>query len=364
MLLGLLAWLWIAVQGITATGLGDPDAASLFLWVYGWVGVALISAFVGPAWQWLNPFATLYDIGAAVLRRVGIRGSEQVDYPDALGAWPAVATFCLFIWLELAIPAGRDGRLLILSMLAYTAWTLAMMSQFGRDTWLQRGETFSAWFGVLGRLSPIALVEGTDDRVRVHRFASRLREPGWTTAMLALVALGAGSVIYDGLSQTEPFFEVFGSPGAIGDSAILAGFLLLIVLAAIGTSRLVGVPALCAGLVPIAAGYIVAHYLTYLLFDGQRIVAVLNDPLANGASLLGLTAFEPAQDWFPPVVGWAIQLGAIVGGHVIGAAAGHRVALDVATEAPVERRRRRTGGTRQPSPRKGSASARSLWPCS
>ena len=39
---------------------------------------------------------------------------------------------------------------------------------------------------------------------------------------------------------------------------------------------------------PIAAGYHAAHYLTALLGNGQYLIAALNDPLARGASLLGL----------------------------------------------------------------------------
>ena len=38
--LGIVAWLWIVVQAFVG-GTGDGDVASLFLWVYGWVGVAL-----------------------------------------------------------------------------------------------------------------------------------------------------------------------------------------------------------------------------------------------------------------------------------------------------------------------------------
>ena len=48
--------------------------------------------------------------------------------------------------------------------------------------------------------------------------------------------------------------------------------------------------AIGAGLLPIAVGYLVAHYLTYLLVDGQRIVIAVSDPLQQGQDLFG-TAF-------------------------------------------------------------------------
>ena len=53
--LGLLAWLWIIAQGILG-GSSDAEVSTLFIWIYGWVGVAIVSAFIGPIWQWLDPF--------------------------------------------------------------------------------------------------------------------------------------------------------------------------------------------------------------------------------------------------------------------------------------------------------------------
>lgn len=56
--IGLIAWLWIVAQTIVG-GASDGDVSTLFLWLYGWVGMALISALVGPLWTWLDPFSTL-----------------------------------------------------------------------------------------------------------------------------------------------------------------------------------------------------------------------------------------------------------------------------------------------------------------
>ncbi len=46
--LGLLAWTWIVVRSVILDGLSPGDVGSLFLWTYGWVGLALVSAFIGP----------------------------------------------------------------------------------------------------------------------------------------------------------------------------------------------------------------------------------------------------------------------------------------------------------------------------
>lgn len=339
--IGLIGWLWIVAQGI-AGGNGAGDVTTLFLWVYGWVGLAMLSAFVGPVWQWLDPFTTIHNLGAAGLRRLGVRGWATADYPEALGRWPAVIGLLFFIWLEL-VGNGAGPRSLFITVVGYTAFTLAMMAQFGRDTWRENGETFTVWFGLLGRLAPLALV-GRPSECRVARrpFASGLLLPGWRPEDLVLVGMGTASILFDGLSQTQPWFEVFGAPGVPIKTLQLFGFVGALVLAAILVSRLVGLEATAAGLLPIAAGYLVAHYFTYVLIDGQRIVVALADPLQQGWDIgnFGFAFFEPSSSWLPPGLVWTVQLAAVVGGHMLGAWAGHVVMARKTGAARGERRHR------------------------
>jgi len=110
-------------------------------------------------------------------------------------------------------------------------------------------------------------------------------------------------------------------------------FLGTIVLAALVVTRYVGIAATGAGLIPIALGYLIAHYFTYVAIDGQRIVIAISDPLQNGADLFGTAFFEPSGAWLPPGLVWTIQLAAVVGGHMLGAWAGHVVA---ALDAPAD----------------------------
>lgn len=148
--LGLIAWSWIVVQ-LIAGGSSDAEVATLFLWVYGWVGVAMLSALVGPVWRWLDPFTTLYDIGAWAGRRAGLSGLEPAPIPRALRGWPAVVGFVLVVWLELVL--GASSQTLAIVLVGHTMVTLAMMLQFGRDPWRTEGETFGVWFGLLNRMA-------------------------------------------------------------------------------------------------------------------------------------------------------------------------------------------------------------------
>ncbi len=326
--IGIAGWLWIVAQAI-AGGAGEGDVASLFLWIYGWVGVALVSALVGPIWPWLDPFSTLHDAFAWAGRRVGVGGGAPRAYPAVLGAWPAVGGFAFFVWLEL-VARVEGGRTLGLVLIGYTLITLAGMLYFGRDQWRRNGEVFSVWFGLLGRLAPFVLVGRAEDGlVRRRPFAAGLAG-GWTMAHLVLVTLGTAAIIFDGLSQTQLYFDLFRQRAWFGlttiplDTIVAALFMLAVVGAVVGVRARLGTTAVGAGLLPVAVGYLVAHYLVFLLVDGQRIVHVLNDPLQRGDNLLpfGLGFYEPVL-FLPTAIVWTIQLAAVVGGHMLGAWAGH-----------------------------------------
>ena len=129
-IVGLVGWAWIVVQAL-AGGSSTAAVGSLFLWVYGWVGVAMLSALVFPAWEWLDPFATLYDIGAWVLRRLGVTAWRRSTLPASARVWPAVLGLAFFVWLEL-VPVPSTSTLTVV-MLGYTLLTLALMAQFGLD---------------------------------------------------------------------------------------------------------------------------------------------------------------------------------------------------------------------------------------
>jgi hypothetical protein len=334
--MGLLGWAWIMLQAI-AGGSSDAAVAGLFLWVYGWVGIALISALAFPVWEWLDPFATLYDLLAWPLRRLGIRGWTPAVLPVSARHWPAVAGLAFFVWLELVVEPGTSGLAVVLA--GYTLLTLALMAQFGRDRWRTEGETFTVWFRTLNRLAPLGIARRDDataawDAARgpvevdpttiVRRsFASGVVYAPWTTPVILLVAVGTASILFDGLSQTTAFASVFGAPAIGPKTLLLLAWLGLVAGAALAVARSVSPGAIGAGLLPISVGYLAAHYLTYLLIDGQRIVIAVSDPLQNGSDLFRTASFQPGGAWLPPGLVWTLQVAAVVGGHMLGAWSGH-----------------------------------------
>ena len=117
----------------------------------------------------------------------------------------------------------------------------------------------------------------------------------------------------------------------LGKTVLLIAFLCIVVGAAAAVARTVGLAATGAGLLPIALGYLIAHYLTYLLIDGQRILIAISDPFQRGWDLFGTAFYQPSGAWLPPGLVWTAQLAAVVGGHMLGAWGGHVMA---ALEAP------------------------------
>ncbi|HXX61380.1 MAG TPA: hypothetical protein VEI48_08835 [Candidatus Sulfotelmatobacter sp.] len=333
---GLVGWAAVLLETVLVAQPGDADVGSLFLWVYGWVGLAVLSALVGPIWTWLDPFDSLARGAAALTHRLGFEGPRPATYPARLGRWPAVVGYGYFIWLELAVTNGGGGRYLGLSLAGYTVITLAGMLVYGREAWRRNAETFSVWFELLGRLAPLVL----DDppslcRLRLRGYATGLIRAAWTSPEVAFVALAVAGVIFDGLSQTNIWFDAFGAASVASTTVQLAIFAAAIVTVALLASRVAGRAAIGAGLVPIAVGYILAHYLTFLLIDGQRIILVLDDPLSLGYHFLGLAGWEPSGAWLPPPLVWGAMLASVVGGHMVGAIAGHAsAAVEVRPDAP------------------------------
>src|SRR5829696_4707037 len=70
-------------------------------------------------------------------------------------------------------------------------------------------------------------------------------------------------------------------------------------------------------LVPIALGYVTAHYLTLLILEGQRVLITSSDPLSRGWDLFGTTerGVDASITNYPGLIG-SIQAGAVVAGHI------------------------------------------------
>ena len=85
--------------------------------------------------------------------------------------------------------------------------------------------------------------------------------------------------------------------------------------------------AFAPSLVPIAAGYVIAHYWSLAVFGGQITWVLLSDPLGTGANLLGTAGLQPNAALIEPTLVATIQAAAIVIGHIMGIVHAHERAL-------------------------------------
>ena len=79
-------------------------------------------------------------------------------------------------------------------------------------------------------------------------------------------------------------------------------------------------------LVPIGIAYVLAHNAPLVLTGVPELLRALSDPLDRGWNLLGTGS--ALEGFFPsPALVWFLEIGLIVGGHILGVLAAHRTAV-------------------------------------
>ncbi len=285
------------------TGPQDPGAnpAPRALYVLLWVGIVPVSLLFGPVWRAVNPLRLLARIVATALRR-----RTYAPLPAGLGYWPSAGALLAFVWLEL-IPSGRDEPAVVAwAMLGYAAVQVAAALRWGPD-WFARGDAFEVYSTLTGALAPVGpLADGRIGwRNPLRGLAAVPVEPG----LVAFLAVWWGSTVFDGLTGWTGWRSL--ALPAVADTAVLVAAVLVVgLLYRFSTGALAG--QLASTLVPIAAGYTVAHYATLLMVEGPRGLAQL------GGQELGPVSAVPA----PGLVA-GIQIGAVLVGHVVAVVAAH-----------------------------------------
>lgn len=83
-------------------------------------------------------------------------------------------------------------------------------------------------------------------------------------------------------------------------------------------------PALFAhSIVPIAVGYVVAHYFSLFLFEAQNALILASDPLVNGSNWFGTAERGIDYGLVSAATIAVVQVLAIILGHVLGVVAAH-----------------------------------------
>lgn len=372
-----LAWWYGAIVAGFALG-GITYIPAVLFWIGIWVAVPIAAAVLGNPWPSLSPFRTTYDAFDALVRWIsgGRRLDLGVRIPN-LGRGPAVALLFVFLIMELVWPDRLNPVSLAMVLTVYTVATVAGMVIFGSVTWLRSFELFEIMNGWFGRVGPVgrrtqraslcagctdgcspehcvdcaecmAARDNDDQAVEWRWWITGLTERtpgGWGDTAFIILALAG--VTFDGLKETglgaqllsflfSPLSIVFGPLAAsyLAPSILLAGlfatfmgaFALAVLLtqrigsdARDDTSRTLGHVAgtYAPTLLPIAAGYLIAHYLTLVIQGLIWLPLLIIDPVA----------LAPVLDWIPTAFIWYLSVAAIVGGHIAAVVLAHRLAL-------------------------------------
>lgn len=301
------------------------DPWLIYVWL--WVGLVPASLLLGPVWAVLNPLRLAHALLVRLLRLDPDSGARAL--PSGVGLWPATMFLLGYLWVELVLPSRADPPTLAGLVTAYAVVELVLACVFGRS-WFVRGDVFEVYSRLLGSLAPIGCrggrlvlrspLDGLDDLPT---------EPGVAAVLVVLI----GGTAFDGLSRTS-FWQSAGASGPLDASIGLAVSILLIaVIFLVGTASTVATTArdtrrhppgaFAHSMVPIAAGYAVAHYFSLLVFDGQQVAILASDPLDRGSDWFGTATHVIDYTVIGAGTIAVVQVAGIVLGHLVATVAAH-----------------------------------------
>ena len=349
----------VVYAGLEGTEAAARNFTSVFVPVTFALGTVVLSVLFGDVFRAFNPWRAIGRVVSAGLAKIaGQRLPAPLQYPEWLGRWPAVVGFVGFLFLELVW--GQTGFGLVglsphdiaIATLVYTAITFTAMALFGVDEWIDRGETFSQYFGMFASLAPLEAKDGVLRRRRPLSGATKWALPAGS---LALVIVAIGGTTFDGAQEgvlkdaIESLFRTFQdwdwSPTTslrAANTIFLAASIATV--AAIFWAGIFGMRIVerersarelgrlfAHAFIPIALAYLVAHYFSYFYLRQQAQFGYLfSDPLGTGTTDLFGTADNgiDLRSISAEFVQW-VQFGSIVTGHVIALALGHDRALKI-----------------------------------
>ena len=327
---------FVVVAMASARRASDTETIGpIVVYAWFWVGLAMAHALFGNLWATLSPFDT---IG----RLVGFDDEEEDPprpYPQAWGRWPAAVLLFAFVWVELVQPFGSIPGALGILIVVYTLIQIAGMHTFGRRAWIENGEAFGVYFGLISGIAPLA--RDRDGRVVMRPFLSGLAQIPPRPGLLAVILVALGSTTFDGVSRTVVWTNwTAGLGGLIRTAASTGGILVVIGFVALAyliamraAARIVGghwrslAVRFAHSLVPIVLAYVVAHYFSFLVLEGQLGLVRLSDPFGTGWNLFGTDDWVVNLSLLSPTAIWYVQVAAIVIGHVGGVVVAHDRAI-------------------------------------
>ncbi|HET9256438.1 MAG TPA: hypothetical protein VFO16_14735, partial [Pseudonocardiaceae bacterium] len=327
---GLLLTGFVAVAALWGPDRATNPAAT-WVFVLFWVGLVPASLVFGPVWRLLNPIRTIHRGIARVFHISPEWG--PFSYPRWLGYWPAAVSLFSFTYLELVVPDRASTGVLVLYFLLYFQAQLTGAILFGSG-WFGRGDGFEVYSSLVGRMSPLGRRD--DGRLVLRNPLNGLDAIKPAAGLVATVSVLLGSTAYDGFSFTRIWVqtittssippETLGALGLVGFiTVVYATYSMATSLAGtLGGISERGLPGkFVHSIIPIAAGYVIAHYFSFFVFEGQHALILASDPFDNGQNILGTANWKINYTLLSVGTIAVVQVVAIVAGHIIAVIAAH-----------------------------------------
>jgi hypothetical protein len=353
-LIGLGLFALVVYSGFAGAQVPNANFSVNFIYVIFWVGLPLLSVLFGDVFRVFSPWRTCARAIDAVVRWLrpgGRRTQPLLRYPSWLGMWPAVAGLVGFGWLELVYVApNRDQPSLLATLsIGYFLAMLVGMLLFGVEQWGDRADAFGVSFNLFSRLSALVVEDGV---LYARRPLSGLPDLPLRRGTVAVMCTIIGTTTFDGFSNggiwrnneyslqrlfadlgfhQTPALELAYSLGLVLCILLVAGIYRLGIVGVQSVSHRFDTDQLTRAfthtLVPIAFAYVLAHYFSYLIWQGQTMGYLVSDPLGNGANLFGTSSYQIDYQIISYAAIWYVQVSALVAGHVGGLALAHDRAL-------------------------------------
>jgi hypothetical protein len=353
--LGVAAFVATVWAGFAGSQTATANLAPTVVYVVFWVAIPFATLLLGDIFAAFNPWRAAAR-GAAWFYARGRRGGEPptaLAYPPWLGRWPAALGILAFAWVELVYVNKDDPSQLATMALLYAAVQLVGMSLYGIDAWSRNADAFGLYFRLFSMLSPLHWRARTlYVRPPLSGAPSLDARPG----TVALLCTMIGTVSFDGLSQGSLWTGQGGIAPELQQRFINLGFsgeLALEITFTIGLLAMVGVISglyrlgvlgmrsigrgdaaelsrrFVHSLIPIALAYVVAHYFSLLMYQGQAMAFLVSDPLGDGSNLFGTATATINYNLVGANGVWYVQVFALVLGHAAGLTLAHDRALVV-----------------------------------
>ena len=342
--------------GLRGTEAPDRNFALTFIFVTCWLGFPFFSAFLGNLFRPFNPWRAVGRAAGGAFASIAGQRPAHLAYPERLGRWPAAVGLLAFVWIEVVygrtsiVSVDIEPHAVAIAALVYSVYTLAMMAVFGVEKWCDRGEAFSVYFGMFGRLGIFGARDGRLYRRRPFSAATDWAVvPGSAAVVIASIAATSFDGAQDGAFKDaiEKTFEWFidRGVGLTTGLRLTDTIFMLLTFAAVGGVYMLGVRGMrtvpgapsfkqlrtgfAHTLIPIALAYLVAHYFSFFVFQEQaQFGYLLSDPLGTGhTDLFGTVSNEVDYKLLSANAIWYVQVAALVIGHVIGLMLAHDRAL-------------------------------------